>query len=176
VQKKGIVIIRDASANKCGVISSSYEIIANLLMSEAEFLAFKEDYVADVLTLLEKRARDEAELLFRRWKDAGRSISLTEISDALSREMNGWYAKLFDFLLCRPELLATRHFRRVLRSHLPAFVVKHTLFRRRTSRLPLKYRCAMVASEIAASIVYRGGWGEDFEHSLDGYVRKAFPP
>jgi glutamate dehydrogenase len=175
VQKRGIVIIRDASANKCGVISSSYEIIANLLMSEEEFLASKEDYVADVLILLEKRARDEAELLFRRWKDSGKSIPLTEISDALSREMNGWYAKLFDYLLGRPELLATRHFRRVLLAHLPAFVVKHPRFRRRTARLPLKYRCAMVASEIAAGIVYRGGWGEDFERSLDGYVKRAFP-
>ncbi len=175
MQKRGVVIIRDASANKCGVISSSYEIIANLLMSEEEFLAHKEDYIADVLTLLERRARDEAEILFRRWNDSGRSVHLTEISDAVSREMNGWYAKLFDYLLGRPELLAARHFRRALLSHLPAFVVKHPRFRRRTARLPLKYRCAMVASEIAAGIVYRGGWGEDFERTLDGYVRKTFP-
>jgi glutamate dehydrogenase len=34
IQKKGVIVLRDASANKCGVISSSYEIIANLLMSE----------------------------------------------------------------------------------------------------------------------------------------------
>jgi hypothetical protein len=33
----------------------------------------------------------------------------------------------------------------------------------------------MVASEIAAGIVYRGGWGEDFERTLDGYVRRTFP-
>ena len=28
LQRKGVIIMRDASANKCGVISSSYEIIA----------------------------------------------------------------------------------------------------------------------------------------------------
>lgn len=37
LQSRGVVIMRDASANKCGVISSSYEIIANLLMSDEEF-------------------------------------------------------------------------------------------------------------------------------------------
>ena len=45
--------MRDASANKCGVISSSYEIIANLLLSTDEFLAEKGRYVADVLEILE---------------------------------------------------------------------------------------------------------------------------
>ncbi|UCG39737.1 MAG: NAD-glutamate dehydrogenase, partial [bacterium] len=34
LQRAGVVIMRDASANKCGVISSSYEVSANLLMKE----------------------------------------------------------------------------------------------------------------------------------------------
>ncbi|MEA3348111.1 MAG: NAD-glutamate dehydrogenase, partial [Pseudomonadota bacterium] len=34
LQERGIIIMRDAAANKCGVISSSYEIIANLVLSE----------------------------------------------------------------------------------------------------------------------------------------------
>src|SRR5262249_42235693 len=53
LQKKGVLIMRDASANKCGVISSSYEIIANLLLSEEEFLEHKKPYVAGVLEILE---------------------------------------------------------------------------------------------------------------------------
>ena len=70
LQKKDVVLMRDASANKCGVISSSYEIIANLLLSEEEFLANKQAYVADVLSILERRAEDEAVLLVRRHKEA----------------------------------------------------------------------------------------------------------
>jgi len=42
LQKSGVVLMRDSSANKCGVISSSYEIIANLLLTEREFLEQKE--------------------------------------------------------------------------------------------------------------------------------------
>ncbi|HXE95118.1 MAG TPA: NAD-glutamate dehydrogenase domain-containing protein, partial [Dongiaceae bacterium] len=49
LQKSGVVLMRDASANKCGVISSSYEIIANLLLTEREFMEQKERYVGDVL-------------------------------------------------------------------------------------------------------------------------------
>ena len=52
LQKSGVVLMRDASANKCGVISSSYEIIANLLLSEREFFENKDRYVSDVLAIL----------------------------------------------------------------------------------------------------------------------------
>ena len=43
MQRRGVVTIRDASANKCGVISSSYEIIANLIFSNNEFLENKKN-------------------------------------------------------------------------------------------------------------------------------------
>ncbi len=65
LQRRGVLIMRDASANKCGVISSSYEIIANLLLTEKEFLANKQQYVADVLDILEQRSGDEARLILK---------------------------------------------------------------------------------------------------------------
>lgn len=73
LQKRGVIVIRDASANKCGVISSSYEIIANLLLSPKEFLAHKEAYIRDVLQILDKRAEEEANLIFRRHREQGGS-------------------------------------------------------------------------------------------------------
>jgi len=80
IQKKGVIVLRDASANKCGVISSSYEIIANLLMTAKEFLAHKEAYVQDVLAILEKRAEEEANLIFRRYREADGKLFYTDIS------------------------------------------------------------------------------------------------
>ncbi|MGD2126627.1 MAG: NAD-glutamate dehydrogenase, partial [Desulfobacteraceae bacterium] len=70
IQKRGVVVLRDASANKCGVISSSYEIIANLLLSEQEFLTHKNAYVKDVLGILEKRADEEASLIFDKYRES----------------------------------------------------------------------------------------------------------
>jgi len=175
LQKRGIVILRDASANKCGVISSSYEIIGNLLMTGKEFLANKEEYVRDVLAILEKRAEDEALLIFRRKREAGASLSYTEISDAISVEINGHYARLFDFFRSRPALAQSPPYRRALLSHLPRFLRGNTRFRRRIAGLPVKYRWAILASEIASSIVYRGGFERDIEGDLNRYAAKMFP-
>ena len=119
LQKRGVIIMRDASANKCGVISSSYEIIANLLLSEAEFLEHKERYVGDVLAILEKRAEDEARLILQRRREQP-ALLCTEISDAISTEINGHYARLFSFFQSRPELCLQPLFRRASCAHLPA--------------------------------------------------------
>ena len=174
LQKRGMVVLRDASANKCGVISSSYEIIGNLLMTEKEFLAHKEEYVRDVLAILEKRAEDEALLIFRRKREAGAALSYTEISDAISVEINAHYARLFDFFRSRPAVAQSAPFRRALLSHLPWLLRRNIRFRRRIARLPVKYRWAILASEIASTIVYRGGFVQDFEGDLRRYVGKIF--
>lgn len=168
LQEAGTAILRDASANKCGVISSSYEIIANLLMSEKEFLHHKEEYVRDVLSILETRAADEAELIFRRRRESGGRRLFTEISDALSGEINGHYMQLFGFFQDRPGLALTRPFRETVLAHLPDLIRETPRFRRRIARLPGKYLSAILAVEIATRIVYRGG----FEHNLEEDLRR----
>ena len=174
LQKKGIVILRDASANKCGVISSSYEIIANLLLSEKEFLAHKERYVADVLEILEQRAGDEARLIFKRKREPGCSASYTEISEAISKEINAHYARLFAFFQERPQLCEEPLFQRAIRSHLPRLLRESRIYRQRIANLPAKYRSAILASEIASSLVYRGDPQADFLDLLKGHLERSF--
>ncbi|MBV5349756.1 amino acid dehydrogenase, partial [bacterium] len=103
LQKAGVILMRDASANKCGVISSSYEIIANLLLTEKEFLTHKDQYVSDVLDILKKRAGDEARLILQRWREANGSQSYTEVSDLISQNINSFYHRLFQFFTAHPE-------------------------------------------------------------------------
>jgi len=176
LQKKGVVILRDASANKCGVISSSYEIIANLLMTEAEFLRHKEAYVGDVLDILERRAGEEAEVIFERHRrqDPARAMPYTEISAAVSTEINAQYARLFDFFRERPELVDKPLFRKVMLNHLPAMIRSDQRFRSRLKQLPPKIKFAILASEIATRIVYHGGWELDFENRLKEYLKSNF--
>jgi glutamate dehydrogenase len=174
LQAKDIVVIRDASANKCGVISSSYEIIANLLLREREFLAHKEAYVADVLGILEQRAANEAELIFRRHREARGKLTFTEISDAISVEINRHYAQLFDFFQSRPELCNQPLYRHALLAHLPRMIRENAQFRSRVRNLPPSYRAAMLAVEIASMIVYRGGFERNFEDDLRTYVARMF--
>jgi glutamate dehydrogenase len=60
----GVVIIKDSSANKCGVITSSYEICASMLLSEDDFFRNKDQIVSEVLEKLRGLAKMEAEVLF----------------------------------------------------------------------------------------------------------------
>jgi glutamate dehydrogenase len=71
-------------------------------------------------------------------------------------------------------LVQSPPFRRALLSHLPRFLRGNTRFRRRIARLPVKYRWAILASEIASTIVYRGGFERDLEGDLRRYVGEIF--
>jgi glutamate dehydrogenase len=175
LQEAGVVILRDASANKCGVISSSYEIIGNLLLSEKEFLAHKEEYVRDVLAILEKRAADEANLIFQRHREEGGKRTFTEISAAISVEINGQKARLFEFFQSRPDLCMKPLYRRALLAHLPSLIRESPTYRLRVKELPSKYRSAILAAEIATTMVYRRGFEPNFEEALQEYVARMFP-
>jgi glutamate dehydrogenase len=174
LQKRGVIIMRDASANKCGVISSSYEIIANLLLTEAEFLAQKERYVKDVLEILEKRAADEARLILKRRRE-NPTLICTEISDALSGEINDHYATIFSFFQNRPHLCLQPIYRRAILSHLPRMLREEPKYARRIKNLPPKYLFAILAAEIGSSLVYRGDREADFESTIKGHLLRNFP-
>jgi len=174
IQKKGVIVLRDASANKCGVISSSYEIIANLLMTTKEFLANKEGYVQDVLDIIEMRAEEEARLIFQRHREGNKKPLYTDISNAISVEINDHYARLFNFFQTHPEWPDQPLFRKVLLNHLPALIRENPKFRARVKRLPSKIKHAILSSEIASSIVYHGGWEMDFGSRLREYVKERF--
>lgn len=173
LQKRGVVIMRDASANKCGVISSSYEIIANLLLTEREFLEYKEEYVRDVLAILVKRAGDEARLILRRRREKGNVLLCTEISDAISLEINAHYARLFAFFTARPELCLKPPFRQALLNHLPRLLRERPAFRQRIRQLPVKYQCAILAAEIGSSLVYAGDREADFENAIRRHLARV---
>ncbi|GFE56393.1 NAD-glutamate dehydrogenase domain-containing protein [Geobacter sp. AOG1] len=174
LQKKGIIIMRDASANKCGVISSSYEIIANLLLSEEEFMAEKERYVRDVLEILENRASDEARLILKRHREQP-AMLFTDISNALSTEINGNYSRLFRFFQERPGLCRQPLYRRAILSHLPRILREEPRYRRRLTRLPPKYLYAILAAEIGSSMVYKGDREAEFEDAIRLHLTRNFP-
>ncbi len=174
LQEAGAVVLRDASANKCGVISSSYEIIGNLLLSAPELIQHKEEYVRDVLEILEQRSADEARLILRRHREEGGKRTFTEISDAISIEINANKARLFAFFQSRPDLAEKPLYRRALLAHLPRLVRDTPAWRDRIGNLPPKYRSAILAAEIGAAMVYRRPLEPDFASALESYVAQTF--
>ena len=173
LQMSGVVLMRDASANKCGVISSSYEIIANLLLSEREFLDQKESYAGDVLAILEKRAADEARLILRRRVESGGTLLCSDISETISQNINSLYTRLFEFFSARPELCLQAPFRQAILSHLPRMLQESAAYRHRIRSLPQKYLCAILAAEIGSSLVYSGSRDADFEDMIRRHLARV---
>lgn len=173
LQKGGIILMRDASANKCGVISSSYEIIANLMLSEEEFLAHKPEYVADVLQILQKRAEEEAKVIFRRHRESAGELLYTDISNDVSREINDCYARLFSYFQAHPEVCDQPLYHQAILDHLPRLLTKDgSPFCNRLGRLPEKIKFAILASEISSSMVYHGNREDAFLEAVTGHLQR----
>ncbi len=88
LERAGLVVIKDSSANKGGVICSSYEVLAGLVISDAEFLADKPRYVREVVGIIRDRADDEARALLSAWTRRGRQVGLSALSPQFSDEIN----------------------------------------------------------------------------------------
>jgi glutamate dehydrogenase len=127
-----------------------------------------------VLEILERRAADEANLILRRHREEAGSRFFTDISDAVSVEINAHKARLFAFFQSRPELCRDPLFRSALLAHLPRLVRERPDLRDRDERLPPKYRSAILAAEIATAMVYRRRFEPDFAEALTRYVEQVF--
>lgn len=159
LEGKGVLIVKDSSANKTGVICSSYEIIASLTMSEDEFATIKERYVSEVLSLLRLRADQEAKLLFQEHSRSDGQKSLVQLSMSLSQEINTLTDMLLDKLSeNRKETLADTLCREIVIRHCPEVLHKNYPTRIH-ERLPAAHQIAIIASFIASYVVYREGLG-----------------
>lgn len=151
---KGVLIVKDSSANKCGVICSSLEILASMLFSEADFLSIKAVFVNQVLDLLRGLARLEADALFRENRSRPQ-LALPVLSERLSRAIN----RVTDLLVARipavraiePQVPAV-----LLEQHLPPILLADPSLAS-LQALPAPYVDRALASMLGGRIVYREG-------------------
>lgn len=146
LQENGVWIIKDASANKCGVITSSYEILSGLMLDEKEFEEVKPELVEQVMQILSRLANQEAKWLFDRFRQQG--TFLTELTEKLSRDINAAKQEIFNFLADNPEFITDE----LLLSPLPPLFRER--YAERCRRLPEEYQRALVAVELACRLVY----------------------
>jgi hypothetical protein len=87
LEEKGVIIFKDASANKGGVTSSSLEVLAALVLTDEEYdrhmcvkdgqvPEFRKNYVADVMSIIRDNARLEFEVLWQENKSTGTPLSI----------------------------------------------------------------------------------------------------
>ena len=150
----GCVIIKDSSANKCGVICSSFEIGACMMLEEEEFLRIKPVFVEQVLDRLRSLARVEAELLMTEHLRQSKT-SLPELSIRLSRIINGAAPAIMEAISSWPAEDIEMAKELVL-DHLPPILVE-TGGDRVWTRLPERYLHWMMAKRLASGMTYREG-------------------
>jgi len=154
LSEAGVLIIKDSSANKCGVICSSYEIVACMLVDEATFVRIKPTYVEQVLVKLREFAHREAVLLMSEYR-RNPTIPSPETSVQLSRVINRAAEAIGSAMGPWPEsdmLLA----RALVIDHLPPILLE-TVGDRLWTDLPAPYLRWTIAQALASRIVYREG-------------------
>jgi glutamate dehydrogenase len=151
----GAIILKDSSANKCGVICSSFEIGACMILEEEEFMEIKDVFVEQVLSRLRDLARSEAELLARLHQHHPHS-PLPDMSIRISRIMS----RVSDSLIANWENMENhqqQELKRLVIEHLPPILIEQvgdSLW----TEMPETYLQWMMAKSLAARIVYREGF------------------
>ncbi|MEZ5315157.1 MAG: NAD-glutamate dehydrogenase [Chlamydiales bacterium] len=155
LEKMGVLIIKDSSANKGGVICSSFEILCGLTLTDQEFIKYKSILVAEILERLKKCAYDEGSLMLKEHKKEGKP--LTEISEDISKRINYFTDQLLDYLETielpsnpkDPLVACFLHYcPRILREKFETQLL---------TKVPDNHKKAIIASHIAARLVYQRG-------------------
>ncbi len=155
LEKLGTLIIKDSSANKGGVICSSFEVLACLSMQEEQFLQEKPKLAEEILQIIGEKARAEAQLLLRS-QDLIHA-PLSEISDQISERINSYMYELLDFLETVPlSQNLDDPLIRALLNYCPSLLRTH-YSEQVLSKVPDIHKKAIIACHIASRLVYQRG-------------------
>ncbi len=155
LEELGVLIIRDSSANKGGVIASSFEILCGLVLTDDEMKQYHSNIIEETLKILGQRSLEEAQLMLRAHKELG--LPLTEISEKISHKINFYTYQLLDYFE-NTELSLDRKdsLNRCLLSYCPVFL-RENFEERLLEKLPTIHKKSIIASYLAARVVYKMG-------------------
>jgi len=178
LEEHGVIIIKDASANKGGVTSSSLEVFAALALSDDEFEAhmrvkdgkipeFMKSYVDEVIKTIKYNARTEFELLWSENEQKG--IPFTLLTNRVSRKINDITDAIFN-----SDLPANTRLREnIITEYTPKPLLELIGLDNILKRVPENYLNAIVSAKLATSFVYTHGLDSneiDFYNYLRNFV------
>lgn len=162
LEEKGVIIYKDASANKGGVTSSSMEVFASLALtnSECEELMcvkngkippFRRRYIEGILEIIRENAKLEFDVI---WKEnAQKNIPRPTLSDLISEKINQIKDAIYASDLFSDEAL----FQKVIKCCCPQVLIEQVGFENILKRVPPSYLKAIFASRLASRYVYKYG-------------------
>ena len=162
LEEKGVILYKDASANKGGVTSSSLEVLSALAMTDKEFEElmvlrngrisdFRKAYIQEIIDEISDNARREFEVIWR--ENARTGIPRSVLSDKVSEKINAIKDSIRDSSLFEDKALV----RKVIESGCPPVLCKLLGIGRILQRVPESYLRALFASRLAGRYVYEHG-------------------
>lgn len=155
LEELGVLIIKDSSANKTGVICSSFEVLCGLTLGDEKFVEYKPVLVEEILERLKQCALNEATLLLSNHTKTG--DFLTDISDRISKRINLFGDQLLEYLenvdlSDDPKDPLVKCFLSYCLSTL-----KNKFQAELLREIPASHKKAIIASYIASHLVYKRG-------------------
>jgi glutamate dehydrogenase len=155
LENLGVLIIKDSSANKAGVISSSFEVLCGLTLGREEFVREKKNLVDEILEILREKACDEARLILAEHDKTKEQLS--DISDKISKKINGFADQLLDYLATVELSKDPKNpLIRCFLNYCPP-TLRNKYQKQLLERISDNHIKAVIASRIASTLVYKRG-------------------
>lgn len=179
LEEHGIIVIKDASANKGGVTSSSLEVFASLALSDEEFethfrvkqgveSGFMDQYVQEAVSIIKENSRAEFDLLWQEHKN--KNLPFTKLTNTVSRKINEITDAIFNSDLPANQRLKEK----LVEDYAPDSLVNLVGLDNILSRVPENYLNAIVATKLATGFVYTHGLDSneiDFYNYLQTFLQ-----
>eukprot|EP01062_Namystynia_karyoxenos_P079143 TRINITY_DN8296_c0_g1_i1.p1 TRINITY_DN8296_c0_g1~~TRINITY_DN8296_c0_g1_i1.p1 ORF type:complete len:1067 (+),score=408.58 TRINITY_DN8296_c0_g1_i1:107-3307(+) len=167
LEQAGVQMIKDASANKGGVTSSSLEVLSAMALSDEEYQQlmcakepgappelmpdFYKNYVCEVQRRVEENARLEFECIWAEWERTQKPKSL--LSDEVSAKINVMNDAIQGSSLWQDEQLR----RQILHHYVPKVLMDQVGIENILKRVPEAYLRSIFGCMLAARYVYSKG-------------------
>ena len=167
LEQSGILVFKDASTNKGGVTSSSFEVYSSLVLNDEEFETHmvggkgkmpkvRKAVIEEILKIIRSNARKEFELL---WKEHTKgSEPFTVLSNKSSKIIND----ITDTVKCSELVEDEKVVKRIVEAYTPAPLMKLVPIDELLERVPANYIRAIVSTALATRFVYL--YGIDASH------------
>ncbi len=155
LEELGCLIIKDSSANKTGVICSSFEVLSGLTLGDKLFLDEKGPLVIEILERLREFSLSEANLLLKTHAETGQY--LTDISERISSRINQFTYQLLDHLdTITLEKKSTDPLLKCFLNYCPE-TLKNKYEKKLLEEIPEHHKKAIIACNISGKLVYKNG-------------------
>lgn len=177
LEESGVIIFKDASANKGGVTSSSMEVFASLALSDDEYHElmmvkngnipeFRQTYIEEIIDLIRTNAKLEFDIIER--EKQKNDIPRVILTDLVSQKINAVTDAVYASDLHKDKKL----FENAIQCCCPRVLIKKVGFEHVLERVPDTYLQAIFASRLASRYVYSFGLEAneiDFHKYIDSY-------